>query len=118
MTKDADKGTDELEYMKEAVVTICRKDLDKFEDQSKGSTRWFNIDSELKKSTIDPEFYLKKLKGILKVKTRNCIKRFLYRLINNPSRKKRNKCTKLDHSIRSTSTIINSGGQNSNWYIC
>ena len=48
LTKDVDKGTDELEYMKEAVVTICRKDLDKFEDQYKGSTRWFNIDSELK----------------------------------------------------------------------
>ena len=37
-TKDIDKGTDELEDMKEAVVTIFRKDLYHFEGQSKGST--------------------------------------------------------------------------------
>ena len=37
-TKDIDKGTDELEDMKEAVVTIRRKDLYQFEGQSKGST--------------------------------------------------------------------------------
>ena len=30
LTKDVDKVTDELEDMKEAVVTIRRKDLDKF----------------------------------------------------------------------------------------
>ena len=35
LTKDVDKGTGELEYMKEAVVIIRRKDLDKFEGQSK-----------------------------------------------------------------------------------
>ena len=34
-----------LEYMKEALVTICRKDSDKFESQSKGSTEWFDLDS-------------------------------------------------------------------------
>ena len=33
-----DKGTKKLEDMKEAVVTICRKDSDNFEGQSKGST--------------------------------------------------------------------------------
>ena len=33
-----DKGTEKLEDMKEAVVTIRRKDSDKFEGQSKGST--------------------------------------------------------------------------------
>ena len=49
LTKDVEKGTDELEDNKEAVVTIRRKDLDKFEGQSEGSTGWFNIDSELKK---------------------------------------------------------------------
>ena len=48
-TKDVDKGTGELEYMKEAVVTIRRKDLDKFEGQSKGYTGWFKLDSGLKK---------------------------------------------------------------------
>ena len=37
------KGTKKLENMKEAVVTIRRKDSDKFEDKSKGSIGWFNI---------------------------------------------------------------------------
>ena len=45
LTKYVDKGTGELEYTKEAVVTIHRKDLDKFEGQSKGSTGWFRLDS-------------------------------------------------------------------------
>ena len=47
--------------MKEAVVTICGKDLDKFEGQSIGSTSWFNLDREfLKKfSTLEPDFYEK-----------------------------------------------------------
>ena len=56
--------------------------------------------------------------GILKVKTRNCIKRFSYRLIKNILRKKCKKGTKLDDSLRSTSTRSNSGGQTSNWSIC
>ena len=30
LTKDVDKGTSELKYMKEAVVVIRRKDLDHF----------------------------------------------------------------------------------------
>ena len=30
LTNYVDKGTDELEYMKHAVVVICRKGLDKF----------------------------------------------------------------------------------------
>ena len=46
LTKDVDKGTGELEDIKEAVVTIRRKDLDKFEGQSNRSTRWFNLDSD------------------------------------------------------------------------
>ena len=44
--QDVDKGNEKLEYMKEAVVTIRRKDSDKFEGQSKGSTGWFNLDNE------------------------------------------------------------------------
>ena len=36
--EDVEKGSENLEYMKEAVVTIRRKDSDKFEYQSKGST--------------------------------------------------------------------------------
>ena len=44
--------------MKEAVVTIRRKDSDKFEGQSKGSTGWFNLDHEFSKrnvSSLEPE---------------------------------------------------------------
>ena len=47
LTKDVDKGTGESEYMKEAVVKIHRKYLDKFEFQSKGYKGWFKLDSEL-----------------------------------------------------------------------
>ena len=43
-TKNFDKGTYELAFMKKTVVTIRRKGLDKFEDQSKGSTEWFKLD--------------------------------------------------------------------------
>ena len=45
LTKYVDKGAGELENMKEAVVTIRGKDLDKFEGQSKVSTGWFKLDS-------------------------------------------------------------------------
>ena len=45
LTKDVDKGTGELENTKEEVVIIRRKDLDKFEGQSKGYTGWFKLDS-------------------------------------------------------------------------
>ena len=34
LTKDVDKGTDELAYMKKSVVTIFRKRLDQFYGQS------------------------------------------------------------------------------------
>ena len=36
--EDVDRGTEKLKDTKEAVVTICRKDPDKFEGQSKGYT--------------------------------------------------------------------------------
>ena len=42
--EEIDKGTGILEDMKEAVVTIRKKDSDKFEGQSKGSTGWFKLD--------------------------------------------------------------------------
>ena len=44
-TKYVDKVTGELEDMKEAVVTIRRKDLYNFEGRSKGYTGWFKLDS-------------------------------------------------------------------------
>ena len=49
-----------MEYTKKAVVTIIRKDSDKFVGQYKGYTRWFNLDHEFLKrkvSTLEPYFY-------------------------------------------------------------
>ena len=46
LTKDVDKGTNELKYTKEAVVTIIRMDLDKFEGKYKVSTGWFKLDRD------------------------------------------------------------------------
>ena len=45
-SEEDDKGNKILDDMKEAVVTICGKDLDYFKGKSKGSTYWFNIDHE------------------------------------------------------------------------
>ena len=47
--EDVDKGNGNLEYMKEAVVTIRRKDSDNFEGRFKVYTGWFNPDHDLKK---------------------------------------------------------------------
>ena len=54
-----DTGTETLEYIKEAVVTICRNNSDKFEGHSKGSTGWFNPGHKFvfKQSTLEPDFY-------------------------------------------------------------
>ena len=45
--------------MKEAEITIRRKDSNKFEGQSKRYTGWFNIGHEFKNkfSTFQPDFY-------------------------------------------------------------
>ena len=54
-TKDVDKGTGELEDMKESLVKIRRKGLFNFESQFKGYIGWFKLDSGVnnnKKSTI------------------------------------------------------------------
>ena len=77
--KEVDKGAKKLEYMKEAVVTIRRKDSDKVEGQSKVSTGWFNLDHEFLKgnfSILEPDFYKNFMKSILKVYKWNSIKRF------------------------------------------
>ena len=58
--EEVDKGTEKLGDMKEAVVTIHRKDSDKFEGQSKGSTGLFNLDHEFffrNFFTLEPDFY-------------------------------------------------------------
>ena len=92
-----EKVSNVLDDRKEAVVTtplsenksltkdVDKKDLDNFEVQSKASTGWFKLDSGFKTkfSTIHPELYKKLLKKILKIKTRNCIERLLYRSIKN-----------------------------------
>ena len=70
--------------MKEAVVTICRKDPDKFEVRSKGSIGFLNLDNGFLKvniSTLEPDFYKKLYKMILKVYTWNHIKSFFNCLI-------------------------------------
>ena len=59
---EVNKGTEKLEDMKEAVVTFRRKDSDKFEGQSKGSTGWFNPNHKffkIKCYTLEPELYKK-----------------------------------------------------------
>ena len=45
-SEEVDKGSEILEDMKEAVVTIRTKYSDKFQGQSKGSTKWFNLDHD------------------------------------------------------------------------
>ena len=52
------------------MVTICGKDSKKFEGQYKGYIGWFNIDHDFLKrkiSTLEPDFYKKFMKIILKV---------------------------------------------------
>ena len=49
-TKDVNKGTYEFADTKQAVNTIRRKGLDKFEVQSSGSKGWFKLDIGLKKT--------------------------------------------------------------------
>ena len=49
-----------MEDMKEAVVTIRRKDSDNFEGQYKGSTGCFNLDREFLRRnfyTHEPDLY-------------------------------------------------------------
>ena len=90
MTKDFDKGTDESEDMKKAVVTIHRKGLDKFEGHSNGSTVWFKLDSGFLKRyfLLFIQNSMKNfLKIILKIKTHNFIQRLLHHLIKNILRK-------------------------------
>ena len=46
--------------MKQAVVTMCRKDSDKFQSQYKGSIGWFNLDHNFLRRnfyTLEPDFY-------------------------------------------------------------
>ena len=58
LKKDVEKGTYELAYMKQAVVTIRRKGLDQFEGQSKLSTGQFKLDSGLKKQYFYNSFII------------------------------------------------------------
>ena len=105
--------------MKQAVVTISRKDLDQFEGQYKGSTTWFKVDSGFLKttfSTIHSGFYKNLKKRILKIDTWNCIQRLLYRLMKNSPIQNMKK-TKHDFSIRNTSARRNVSAQTSKRYI-
>ena len=65
--EEVEKQTIKLDDIKEAVFMICRKNLDNFQDQSTGSTDWFNIDCEWLKEmyyTLEPDFYFYKKKNI------------------------------------------------------
>ena len=83
-SEEVDKVTENLDEMKESVVTIRRKNLDNFEGQSKGSTGWFNIDNEfLKRKFLQlNQTYIKNfMKMILKVKIWSHINSLYYPLI-------------------------------------
>ena len=51
-SEEVEKVTEKLEDMKEAVVTICRKDSNKFEGHFKVSTGLFNLDHEFLKENF------------------------------------------------------------------
>ena len=61
-SEEVNKGSEKLEDMKEAMVTIRTKDPYNFEGQSKGSTGWLNVDHEfieIKLSALEPDLYKK-----------------------------------------------------------
>ena len=74
LTKNVDKGPGELEDMKEAMSTIRRKNLHKFRVSLKYLQDGLNLIMGFKKE-------------IYKIKTPNCIKSLLYRLMQNQPRK-------------------------------
>ena len=85
-TNYVDKGTDELTYMKQKVNTIHRKVLYQFEVQSIGSNGWFKLDIEFRQKRflkLIQNSIRNCLKRVSKIKTWNCIKCLLYRLIYN-----------------------------------
>ena len=69
--EEVEKYNNILNDMEDPVHTIGRKDLDKFQGQSTDSTGCLNLYHEWLKRTfsiLEPEFYKKFLKRILKVK--------------------------------------------------
>ena len=71
LTKDVEKGTDKLAYIKQGVNTIHRKGLDQFEGQSSGSKGWFKLDIEFFLTTFyksNSEFYKALLKKELSLR--------------------------------------------------
>ena len=80
-TKDFEKGTDELAFMNQKLKTIRRKGLDQFEGQSIGSKGRFKLDIDFFKQLFI-EFIQNSIKHclrrILKINRCKCIKRFLY----------------------------------------
>ena len=70
--------------MKEAVVTICRKDSDEFEGQSKGYIWCFNLDRDFlieMFSTLEPDFYKRLYEKDIEGQDIEPYKTFLCRLI-------------------------------------
>ena len=94
--------------MKEAVVTTCRKDSDKFEGQSKGSTVWFNINSEFKKrkcSTLEPDLYKKLYEKDIEGQYMELYKTFFV-LLDKESTKKKNATNATNLITQSEATAL------------
>ena len=85
--------------MEELVVMIRKKDLDKFQGQSTGSTGWFNLDHEwLKRKfyTLEPDFYFKKIEKDIEGQHIETCKTFVVPFYNN----------KLNLSMRNYSVTL------------
>ena len=70
-----------MDYIDGIVVKIRRNNSDNFKGHSAGSTGWFNLDCEWLKETfytLEPDFYKKLLKSILKVNILKHIKLLYY----------------------------------------
>ena len=114
-TKDFDKGTSELVYMKQAV-TILRKGLDKYDGRSKGYKGWFKLDSGFLKttfSTIHSELYKELFEKNDEDQDTEIYKTFIESFNKESIKKNMEKRTKNDYSIRGTSTRRNRSAQTS-----
>ena len=93
-----------LDDIEVPVVTIHRKDLDKFQGQSTRSTCWFNIDIEWLKekiSTLEPDLYTKLFKMNIEGQDIEIYQTFVFPLDNNKSTEE------LDLPVRNDSVTPN-----------
>ena len=105
--------------MKESVVTICGKDLDKFEGKYKGYTVWFKLDSgffKAKISTIHSELYKKTFEKDIEDQDTELYKKFIVPFDKKSFKTKnvKNGPKSITQSGARTSTRRNNGAQTSN----